>query len=284
MELISHLLNQHSLSFLIQVAFPNLALVSMVQGSGTGTTTTGLSKALQQSLQAMNGMRLPWWHWCSPLKRCLVCLVLQYIGTAAQVLLQLAEPDPSTQSSPSIPFQASFLRLSHTHTQLHNRLYRTNPFLPSWIGSASCSPRISYRSSKINRHGVYPFIILYPARWLEGYNWYKLTKDLAEWWCSHCAGLRPSHLRSSQCWDPAWCLSWLGRGLFSWVGGRMQHGGDGGDSEVIQFGSEICLQICSAANCICSDHATPKGSYTVLLVPCFTNLEVFWFVPSSDME
>ena len=57
--------------------------------------------------------------------------------------------------------------------------------------------------------------------------------------------------------------------------GRMQHGGDGGDIEVIQFGSEICLQICSAANCICSDHATPKGSYTVLLVPCFTNLEVF---------
>ena len=27
-------------------------------------------------------------------------------------------------------------------------------------------------------------------------------------------------------------------------GGRMQHGGDGGDSEVRQFGSEICLQIC----------------------------------------
>lgn len=58
-------------------------------------------------------------------------------------------------------------------------------------------------------------------------------------------------------------------------GGRMQHGGGGGDSEVIQFGSEICLQICSAANCICSDHATAKGSYIVLLVPCFTNLEVF---------
>ncbi len=37
-----------------QVAFPNLALVSMVQGSGTGTTTTGLSKALQQSLQAVS--------------------------------------------------------------------------------------------------------------------------------------------------------------------------------------------------------------------------------------
>ena len=88
-KLISHLLNHHSLTFLIQVAFPNLALLSMVQGSGPGTTTTGLSKALQQSLQAMNGMRLPWCHWCSPFKRCVVCLVLQYTEWAAHVPLQL---------------------------------------------------------------------------------------------------------------------------------------------------------------------------------------------------
>ena len=117
MEPISHLLNHHSLSFLIQVAFPNLALVSMVQGSGTGTTTTGLSKALQQSLQAMNGMRLNW-ALVFTIQRCLVCLVLQHTGPAAHVPLQFAEPDPSTQSSLSIPVQASFLRLSHTHT--HN--------------------------------------------------------------------------------------------------------------------------------------------------------------------
>lgn len=187
----------------------------MVQDSGTGTSTTGLSKALQQSLQAVNGIRTPlvalvftiekMFVWCSntPEQRKLLAHFLQVMDMAF------------------IPW-SSFIQPNGLRDKQQKTSWNDDDLIAQVLGL----PTSEVPSAETLR-GAY--------------------RDLAE-------------------------------GCFLGSGGGCSM--EGMEVTVRWYSSDpkfACkfVVLLIDANCICSDHATPKGSYIVLLVPCFTNLEVF---------